>query len=86
MSEEKISIALDALREHGERLAEGESKERLSSLVDRFEQNALAAGLIEDQQDLMGEVQDAITHFEVEHPSITGILHEVMMTLSNMGI
>ena len=44
------------------------------------------AGLSEEHQDLVEDVKDAITHFEVEHPSITGILNEIMMVLCNIGI
>ena len=86
MSEQKINDALDALREEGGRLDSSEAKERLTNLVDNIEQNVDYTGLSVDHQDLVEDVKDAITHFEVEHPSITGLLNEVMMTLGNIGI
>jgi len=86
MSEQKINDALDALREEGDRLDSSEAKERLTNLVDNIEQNVDYTGLSVDHQDLVEDVKDAITHFEVEHPSITGLLNEVMMTLGNIGI
>ena len=35
---------------------------------------------------VVGSVREAIEHFEVEHPTATGILNHIMVTLSNMGI
>ncbi len=86
MSEDRINEALGALREEGERLDNPAVKERLTNLVDNIEQNVDYSGLSGEHQDLVEDVKEAIVHFEVEHPSITGILNEVIMTLSNMGI
>jgi len=86
MSEQKINDALGALREQGGRLDNPEARERLSNLVENIEQNVDYSGVSEEHQDLVEDVKEAIVHFEVEHPSITGILNEVMMTLSNVGI
>ncbi len=86
MSEDKINEALGALREEGERLDNLAVKERLTNLVDNIEQNVDYSGLSGEHQELVEDVKEAIAHFEVEHPSITGILNEVIMTLSNMGI
>ena len=35
---------------------------------------------------LLGRLQDAIDHFEVEHPAITTALSHMMNALSNAGI
>ena len=86
MSEQKINEALGALREEGSRLDNPEARERLTNLVENIEQNIDYSGLSEQHQDLVEDVKEAIVHFEVEHPSVTGILHEVIMTLGNMGI
>ena len=86
MTEQKINEALGALREEGERLDNPEAKERLSNLVDNIEQFVDYTGESQEHHDLVEDVKDAITHFEVEHPSITGILNELMMTLGNIGI
>ncbi len=86
MSEEKITEALGELRKEGEQLDSPEARERLTSLVDNIEQNIDLTGFGEEHQDVIEDIQDAITHFEVEHPHITGILHEIMMALNNMGI
>ncbi len=86
MTEQKINDALDELRKQGEDIDNPESKERLTSLVDNIEQNVDYSGVSEEHQDLIEDVKDALTHFEVEHPHITGILNEIIMTLSNSGI
>ena len=86
MTEQKINEALGALRKEGEQLDNAEAKDRLTSLVENIEQNLDYSGVGEEHQDLVEDVKDAITHFEVEHPRITGILNDIMMTLSNMGI
>jgi len=86
MPEQKINEALGELRKEGEQLESPESKELLTSLVDNIEQNVDFSGLPEDHQDLVEDVKDAIAHFEVEHPRITGILNDVIMALRNIGI
>jgi hypothetical protein len=35
---------------------------------------------------ILGRLQDAIDHFEVEHPAITAALSQMLNTLSNAGI
>ncbi len=86
MPEQKINEALGELRREGEQLENPETKERLASLVENIEQNVDFSGSGDEHQDLVEDVKDAITHFEVEHPRITGILNEILMTLSNAGI
>lgn len=86
MTEQKISDALDELRKEGEQLDNPESKELLDSLMENIGQNIDYTATLDEHQDLVEDVKDAITHFEVEHPRITGILNEIIMALSNMGI
>lgn len=40
----------------------------------------------DDDETLLARIQDAIDHFEVEHPTITAALSQVLNTLSNAGI
>jgi hypothetical protein len=40
----------------------------------------------ENPATLLGRLQDAIDHFEVEHPAITAALSQMLNTLSNAGI
>ncbi|WP_045225679.1 DUF4404 family protein [Methyloterricola oryzae] len=90
MTEQQINNALEELRREIERLdlSDTETKERLTGLVESIEQRMTAApGVVEeDQPDLLNEMNDAVTQFEVEHPRITGILNDIMMALSSSGI
>jgi hypothetical protein len=88
MNEQKIFDALDELRQEIERLdlQDAASKERLSGLVQSIEQRMIPGVVDEDRPDVIEEVKDAVTQFEVEHPRITGILNDIMMALSNLGI
>jgi len=35
---------------------------------------------------LVSDLKEAISEFEVEHPRLTGILNDIMVALSNLGI
>lgn len=49
--------------------------------LERFE------SLNEDDSDLLlGKIGESIKLFEIEHPRITNILNELMVTLTGMGI
>jgi predicted transcriptional regulator len=88
MTEQKLNDALGELRKEIERLEidNRATKERLATLVENIEQRIESSGGGEEHHDLVEEMKDAITHFEVEHPRITGIINDIMMTLSNAGI
>ena len=40
----------------------------------------------EDDETIFEQIQDAIDHFEVEHPVITSALSQILNTLSTAGI
>lgn len=40
----------------------------------------------EDDDTIFERIQDAVDHFEVEHPVITAALSQILNTLSNAGI
>jgi hypothetical protein len=40
----------------------------------------------ENHLHLVEDMKEAVSQFEVEHPTLTGVLNELMVTLSNMGI
>ena len=65
---------------------DGQVRERLDQLVGDIEQRLEGEADDAQQERLTGRVQDAIEEFERDHPSATGILNHIMMTLSNMGI
>ena len=88
MTEQQINDALEELRREIEKLDIGdqETKERLADLVESIEQRMTPGVVDEDQPDLIVEMNEAVTQFEVEHPRITGILNDIMMALSSSGI
>lgn len=46
----------------------------------------LASGDGKPEESLVERLQDSIDHFEIEHPSLTMALSEMMKILSNAGI
>ena len=62
-----------------------EARERLQSLVDELERRLDEDEAVEDEA-LMDSLRESVERFEVEHPRATGILNNIMVMLSNMGI
>lgn len=84
MPEKQLKEDLEQLRrEIGELDVNDEAaRERLAALAEEIEARIASntgEGLVEN-------VQDAIREYEVEHPRATGVLNQILMTLSNMGI
>lgn len=82
------------LREHLQQLdtainnmqASEADKEQLRGLIDNVE-NQLADPLLNAEADsLVDQVDSMVTSFEAEHPTISGILNNIMVTLSSMGV
>jgi len=67
--------------------ASDDDKSRLTSLISEIElqlnEPKLEAG---DPQTLIDQVDNMVTTFEQEHPRVAGILNNIMLTLSNMGV
>lgn len=86
MTNRKIHELLQQLHDELERAASVDEKERemlrrLSADIRQF--------LDPDRENpatLLERLQDAIDHFEVEHPAITAALSQMLNTLSNAGI
>lgn len=88
MSDREIVQALADLRAEIEQLdqADTATSERLQALLSQLEQQVTAAELGQHQLHLVEDIKGAITEFEVEHPRLTGILNDIMVALSNLGI
>jgi hypothetical protein len=86
MTENKLRILLEQLHEELARTDSVDEKGRemlrdLSADIQQFlDPNQ------ENPTTLLGRLQDAIDHFEVEHPAITAALSHMLNTLSNAGI
>lgn len=87
MSHEKIHAAIDALRTEINKLDvdDSVSRARLDRLVGEL-QAQIDGGEGASPAGLEGSVTELIEQFEVEHPRITGVLNDLMVTLSGMGI
>jgi len=85
MSKEKISASIESLRAEISNLNVEDKavKSRLDGLVVELEKQLRepTGGSALDES-----VKELIEHFEVEHPRITGVLNDLMVTLSGMGI
>ena len=86
MTDQKLRELLQQLHEELERTQSVDEKgrEMLSQL------NADIQQFLDPTQDnpttLLGRLQNAIDHFEVEHPAVTAALSQMLNTLSNAGI
>jgi hypothetical protein len=95
MSNNKLRKDLDNLRiQIGALDAYPEAKSRMSELLTDFEEHlASVEGASQsrnptdaDTSSLKHRLDDSMDRFKVEHPILTGILNNIMDTLSGMGI
>ncbi len=84
MSREHLQDLLQRLRGELAQLESSDSRPRLETLVTDLERE-LAADEGEGTG-LTQELKRRVETFEVEHPRVTAILNDVMVTLSNLGI
>ena len=84
---EKLNETLENLRSELKNLStnDDESKAKLEKIIDDLELKIESPDEI-DHQNLINDVKDSVTHFEISHQTVTAILNDVMMALSNMGI
>jgi Skp family chaperone for outer membrane proteins len=87
MAEKEVSEALFNLRNEIERLQGNspELKTKLESLLDDLE-NRLESSEDANSLHLVEDFKAALSQFEVEHPTITGVLNDLMIALGNLGI
>jgi len=86
--DDQLIKTLQSLRAEIENLREGEqeSKKRLEQLVSDIETKINSPADSDHHSNLVRDVKDAVGYFEVSHPTVTGILNDIMIALSNMGI
>jgi hypothetical protein len=87
MDHDKISASIEALRAEISRLHadDAASRTRLDALIADLEKQ-LDDPETSDRSGLEASVGELIEQFEVKHPRITGVLNDLMVTLSGMGI
>lgn len=87
MDQKQLLEQLDELNEAIEDLhAPEEDKAKLAELIADIEQQVEGPLIAAEQQPLADQVDHMITRFEAEHPGVAGILNNIMLTLSSMGV
>ena len=87
MAEKEINEALFSLRREVEQMEDShpELRDKLDVLLTQLEEK-LETTEDAHQLHLIDDFKDAVSRFEVEHPTAAGVLGELMLTLSNLGI
>ena len=88
MSTEDLNLLAERLRSEIDALdsTHGEARERLDALHAELVQRLEHPREDNQDEDLLENIKTHIEAFEVAHPRATGILNDLMVTLSNMGI
>ena len=81
---EKIRADLDKLHAEIQSLDDSASRAVLNDLVRDIEQQL--AGPETSVGEISGEIEDAVTRFEVTHPTTAAILQSILNTLASIGI
>jgi hypothetical protein len=87
MSKETLMKDLEKLRSEINQISDDnpEARDKLIALINDLEKR-LEGETDEDDENLLENIRDHISRFEMEHPRTTAILNDIMVTLSNMGI
>ena len=83
MSREQLAQLLTRLRAELATLDDAAARPRLQALVEDLECELAATA---ETGGVTQELKRRVETFEVEHPRVTAILNDVMVTLSNLGI
>ncbi len=88
MSEQKIQECLEGLRTELNQLQGEDHKiqERVNGLIAEVEQQLLEDEHRRQNPTLMESINNTIELNKVEHPRVTGILNQIMMSLANIGV
>ncbi len=88
MERQQLREYLDQLNSAiGDLHAPDDDKSRLTGLIAEIELQLNEPMLVaDDPQTLIDQVENMVTTFEQEHPSVASILNNIMLTLSNMGV
>ncbi len=71
----------------GDLHAPDDDKNKLTGLIAEIELQLNEPMLVTgDPQTLVDQVENMINTFEQDHPRVSGILNNIMLTLSNMGV
>ena len=89
MSERQLRQQIDRLAEQIDQLSvDSDKKTELQSLIDEIDSQLTAPEELhpDTQQELNDRLERSISRFEAEHPTVAGILRDIMYKLSSMGV
>ena len=75
--------ALKAVLGDSEGLSE-DAREKMRGLIDRVEEQLPAA--VTDEDGIAEQFEALVTEFEVTHPTLTGVVNNLLVALGNMGV
>ncbi|ARN74777.1 DUF4404 family protein [Oceanicoccus sagamiensis] len=86
MDQQQLREYLDQLNQAIEGLHAPEAdKDKLSDLIVDIEQQ-LTEPLLTEPHSLVEQVDEMVSGFERDHPTVAGILNNIMVTLTSMGV
>lgn len=86
MAQQDLREQLGQLAEEIDQLTIDEQRKvQLQALIERVEQQ-LETDDDEEPRDLRDQLEEAVSQFEAEHPTLTGVMRRILMTLSSMGV
>ncbi len=88
MKNDELHEPLERLRDEIKKLGKDDEaiQRRMQLLVTDLERQLDSSDDFDDEPKLLDGLRRNIERFEVEHPRLTGVLNQIMVELSNMGI
>ncbi len=88
MHGDEIQESLDQLRAEIKKLGKDDKaiRKRMKQLVADLEGKLESSEELGHEPQLIEGIRRNVERFEVEHPRLTGVLNQMMVELSNMGI
>ncbi len=87
MDQQQLVKYLDQLNaEIGDLKAPDSDKERLSELILDIERQITGTVVESEPHTLVEQVDVMVSRFEGDHPTVAGILNNIMVTLTSMGV
>ena len=88
MPRKELSSLISRLKDEMARLRDDQqgSRDQIESLIDDLETHLETGKTQKWPAEMITRVREEVEQFETEHPQITGILNNIMVTLGNLGI
>ena len=86
--ESRLTEAVETLRAEIDALDENDSESRakLEQLLIDLEERLKQPRDTGNDNDLADQLKESMLHFETSHPALTGILNDIMIKLSSIGV